>query len=105
MNSKLTNANNQNLGSDMARVDAHEIRPQEYDELPELAEADLARGVWKIAGKEVTPAEGKAAFSSALKKQKINLALDPDVLGWAGIARRLVAVAIRRLSMPRCAKP
>jgi uncharacterized protein (DUF4415 family) len=76
------NANNQNLGSNLAKVDAHEIQPQEYDELPELTEADLARGVWNIAGKEVTPAEGKAAFRSALKKQKINITLDPDVLAW-----------------------
>jgi uncharacterized protein (DUF4415 family) len=76
------NANNQNLGSDMPTVDAHEILPHEYDELPELTQADLERGVWKIAGKEVTPAQGKAAFRSALKKQKINITLDPDVLGW-----------------------
>ncbi len=76
------NANNQNLGSDLARVDAHEILSHEYDELPELTEADLERGVWKIAGIEVAPAEGKAAFRSALKKQKINITLDPDVLGW-----------------------
>ncbi len=75
-------ASNQNLGSDMARVDAHEILPHEYNELPELTEADLERGVWKIAGKEVTPEEGKAAFRSAMKKQKINITLDPDVLGW-----------------------
>ena len=75
-------ANKQSLGSDLTRVDAHEILPHEYDELPELTEADLERGAWKIAGKEVAPAEGKAAFRSALKKQKINLTLDPDVLGW-----------------------
>jgi uncharacterized protein (DUF4415 family) len=76
------NANNQNLGSNMAKVDAHEIQSQEYEELPELTEADLERGVWKIAGKEVASADGKAAFCSALKKQKINITLDPDVLGW-----------------------
>jgi uncharacterized protein (DUF4415 family) len=76
------NANNQSLGSDIARVDAHEIQPHEFDELPELTEADLERGVWKIGGKEVAPAQGKAAFRSALKKQKINITLDPDVLAW-----------------------
>ena len=31
-------------GSDMQRVDAHVIRPHEYDELPELTEDMLARG-------------------------------------------------------------
>jgi hypothetical protein len=43
----------------MATVDAHQIQPHEYDELPELTQTDLERGTWKIAGKEVTPAEGK----------------------------------------------
>ena len=32
------------LGSDLARVDAHVIRRNEYDELPELTEDMLARG-------------------------------------------------------------
>ena len=70
------------LGSDLARVDAHAITPAEYDELPELTEADLGRGVWQIGGKVVTAAEGRSAFSAALKKQKINITLDPDVLAW-----------------------
>ena len=75
-------ANNQNLGSNLTKVDLHEVSPQEYDELPELTELGLDRGVWKIAGKEVTPLEGKVAFRSELKKKKINITLDPDVLGW-----------------------
>jgi len=37
------NENKLNLGSDMARVDAHEISDQEYDELPELTHADIER--------------------------------------------------------------
>ena len=32
------------LGSDLRRVDAHVVRRQEYDELPELTEDMLARG-------------------------------------------------------------
>ena len=48
-------ANNQNLGSNLTKVDLHEVSPQEYDELPDLTELGLDRGVWKIAGKEVTP--------------------------------------------------
>ena len=75
-------ANNQNLGSNLTKVDLHEVSPQEYDELPDLTELGLDRGVWKIAGKEVTPLEGKVAFRSELKKKKINITLDPDVLGW-----------------------
>ena len=58
--------NPQQSGSDMARLDAHPISAQEYDELPELTDADLERAVWKIAGQEVTPLEGQAAFRSLL---------------------------------------
>lgn len=54
----------------------------EYGELPELADADLRRGVWKANGEPISAAEGKTAFSAALKKQKINLTVDPDVLNW-----------------------
>jgi uncharacterized protein (DUF4415 family) len=75
-------ANKQNLGSNLAKVALHEISSQEYDELPDLTELDIARGVWKIAGKEVAPPEGKVAFRLELKKKKINITLDPDVLGW-----------------------
>ncbi len=75
-------ANNQNLGSNLVKVDLHEISSKEYDELPELTELGLDRGVWRIAGKEVTPLEGKVAFRSELKKKKINITLDPDVLSW-----------------------
>ncbi len=74
--------NKRNLGSDLAKSDAHVIAQSEYGELPELTESDLARGTWKVAGNEVTVAEGKATFSAALKKQKINITLDPDILGW-----------------------
>ena len=75
-------ANKHVLGSDMARVDAHAVSPAEFDELPELTEADLGRGVWKVDGKVVTPAEGRLAFGAAMKKQKISITLDPDVLAW-----------------------
>lgn len=81
------NANNLNLGKTqignaMAKMASHAIAPQEYDELPEISDADMARAAWQIAGKTVSPAEGKTAFSAAMKKQKINLTIDPDVLGW-----------------------
>lgn len=38
------------LGSDLARVAAHVIQPEEYDELPELTDEMLARGVVNKAG-------------------------------------------------------
>jgi len=43
------------LGSDLARVDAHVIQPEEYEELPELTDEMLARGVWKRGGRPIPP--------------------------------------------------
>jgi uncharacterized protein (DUF4415 family) len=39
------------LGSDLAKVDAHTIRPHEYKELPELSDEALSRAVVKKAGR------------------------------------------------------
>lgn len=41
------------LKSDLKRVDAHTIKSGEYDELPELTDAMLKRGVVKRAGRPV----------------------------------------------------
>ena len=69
-------------------LNSHNNSPQPLavldDELPELSDADLQRAdaVWTVNGTLVTPAVGKMAFGVALKKQKINITLDPDVLSW-----------------------
>lgn len=76
------NASKNALGSDLARVDAHTIQPHEYDELPEITDADLARGTWMINGQPTTEVKARTAASAKLKKQKINITLDPDVLAW-----------------------
>lgn len=51
------NANRQTspsgLKSDLDRVDAHQVRPSEYEELPELTGDMLERGVVKRAGRPV----------------------------------------------------
>ena len=41
--------------SDLARVDAHVIRPEEYDEIPELTDEIFARAVFKKGGRPVSP--------------------------------------------------
>lgn len=44
------------LSSDLKRVDAHVVQPEEYEELPELTDEMLARAVFKKAGR---PRSGK----------------------------------------------
>ncbi len=79
MNAKL-----KNIGSDLDKVDSHVIAAEEYEEIPELTAADFDRtdAAWYVGGKAVGQAEGLAAFQSAMKKQKINITLDTDVVAW-----------------------
>lgn len=58
------------LGSDLARVDAHVIQPDEYEELPEMTDEMFARTVFKKAGRP----------KSANPKQMISLRLPPEVI-------------------------
>jgi len=43
------------LKSDLARVDAHVVRPEEYKELPELTSAMLSRATVKKGGRPLSP--------------------------------------------------
>ena len=56
--------------SDLARVDAHRIKPTEYKELPELTDEMLARAVVKKGGRP----------RSAAPRQLISLRLPADVI-------------------------
>ena len=58
------------LSSDLQRVDAHVIGPDEYDELPELTDEMFARVVFKKAGRP----------RSASPRQLISLRLPPDLI-------------------------
>jgi uncharacterized protein (DUF4415 family) len=62
--------------SDLKTLDAHEITPEEYEEIPELTEADFARGTWQIGGKPLRRGRPKVAAP----KQAINIRLSPEVL-------------------------
>lgn len=58
------------LGSDLKRVDAHVIKPDEYEDLPEMTDEMFNRTVFKKAGRPrmVNP------------KQMISLRLPPEVI-------------------------
>jgi uncharacterized protein (DUF4415 family) len=43
------------LTADLVRVDAHSVKPEEYEELPELTEEMLARARIKKGGRPVSP--------------------------------------------------
>lgn len=64
------------IRSDLARVDAHVIQPEEYEEIPELTEEDFARGVVHVGGKPV----GRPR--SGASKKPVSLRLSPGVLDY-----------------------
>lgn len=63
------------LGSDLAKVDAHIIQPEEYDELPELTDEMLERADLYIGGKLVKRGRPK----SEVHANNISIRLDPKV--------------------------
>ena len=48
-------ASRRSLKSDLARVDAHAVQPEEYDDLPELTEEMLSRAKVNKGGRPLTP--------------------------------------------------
>lgn len=63
-------ASKTNWKSDFAKVDAHVIQPDEYDELPELTDAMIARGKVMRAGRPV----------SKNPRRQVTIRLPSDVL-------------------------
>lgn len=77
------------LGSDLAKLDAHVIQPEEYDEIPELTEEWFKDARWSIGRKPISEAEGKAAFRDGIRrgrppsdsaKKLVSLRLSPEVI-------------------------
>lgn len=84
------------LGSDLKRVDAHVLEPEEYDELPEMTDEMFARTVFKKAGRPRSPNP----------RQMISLRLPPVVIarwratgpGWqTRMAKRLEDTPLPRI--------
>jgi uncharacterized protein (DUF4415 family) len=85
------------LGSDLKRVDAHVVQPQEYEELPELTDEMFARAVFKKAGRP----------RSVSPRQAISLRLPPEVIAkWRATGRGWQTRMAKRLEdapLPRAA--
>jgi uncharacterized protein (DUF4415 family) len=73
----------------LAKVDAHEIQPEEYDEIPELTDEFFARAKFMRGDVPISDEEAREAFAPALRrgrprstapKEAINIRLSPEVL-------------------------
>ncbi|HEY2708339.1 MAG TPA: BrnA antitoxin family protein [Caulobacteraceae bacterium] len=68
------NANKPDIGSDLARIDAHRLGERDYAEVPELSDAWFAKAQPHDAGKP------RGRPKAASPKQAVNLRLSQRVL-------------------------
>ena len=81
------------------------------DDAPELTGAEFTSATWKVAGKRVTAAKGKAAFRAELGKRQVNMLLDNAVVahfkaraggrGYQTLINEALREAMRRESLER----
>ena len=72
-------ASKRDIGSDLAKIDAHMIQPAEYDEAPELTAEFFDRAVIAINSVE-QPRPRRGRPPSLNPKVHTRLRIDPDVL-------------------------
>lgn len=70
--------NKPSIGSDLKRVDAHMIQPEEYDEAPEITAEMLDRAELRIGDKVIR--RGRPPLDAP--KRAVKLRLDPEVLAY-----------------------
>ena len=64
--------------TDLVRVDAHTVQPEEYDELPELTDEMMARAVSGDGSDLVRRGRGRPKLDSP--KQQVTMRLDADLI-------------------------
>ena len=73
------NAKSKRIGSNLRKIDSHVIAPQEYEELPEITEAMLARAEYRVGGR-LKPHPRSRGPQKAPTKVALSLRLSPDVV-------------------------
>ena len=91
--------------TDLKKLDAHIIQPEEYEEIPELTEEWFARATVHVGGVPVSRGRPR----SDNPKEHVNLRLDPDVLahfraGGAGWQSRINATLRKAAKLDRATK-
>ena len=90
------------LKSDLAKIDAHLIQPEEYEELPELTDEMIERADFYVGGELIRRGRGRPKLDAP--KQQVTMRLDADVLdyyrasgpGWQGRVNAILRAAIER---------
>jgi uncharacterized protein (DUF4415 family) len=72
--------NKRAIHTDLAKLDAHEIQPQEYEDIPELTDEWFDKAEFAIGDRVVRPARRPGRPKSETAKKLIALRLDPDII-------------------------
>ena len=91
--------------TDLKKLDAHVIQPEEYEDIPELTEEWFANATYHIGGVPVPRGRPK----SANPKEHVNMRLDRDVVahfraGGPGWQSRINAALRKAAKLDRPAK-
>ena len=73
------NAKRKRTGSNLRKVDSHAIAPAEYEDLPEVTEAMLARAQYRVGG-ILKPHPRHRGPQKAPTKVALSLRLSPEVV-------------------------
>ena len=68
------------IHTDLAKLDAHKIEPEEYEDIPELTDEWFDKAEFAVGGRVVRPAKRPGRPKSDAAKKLIALRLDPDVI-------------------------
>ena len=94
------NGNKRGIGSDLAKVDAHVITAEEYEEIPELPDRFFEEAVEHLAGKPVK----RGRPPSVAPKELVHIRLSQEVVeafraggpGWQTRINETLEAAVRR---------
>jgi len=64
------------IGTDLSKLDAHEVGPAEYEEIPELTDEFFDRAEFRVGGRVVR--RGRPPLDAP--KQLVSLRLDQEVI-------------------------
>jgi uncharacterized protein (DUF4415 family) len=88
------------IHTDLAKLDAHEIQPEEYEDIPELTEEFFEKADFYIGEKLIRRGRGRPPLDAP--KKLVSLRLDQDVIdrfraGGPGWRSRINAVLRKHL--------
>ena len=68
------------IHTDLAKLAAHEIQPEEYEDIPELTDEFFDNAEIRLGEKLIRPARRPGRPQSENAKELVSLRLDPDII-------------------------